>query len=220
LQPIPPKGAGFIRDLAERLGGAEDGRDYAAHVLRLGLLTACVVLVCSACGGARLAGADGVDPGPAPQISLRDHQGRLFDLRRQRGRVVLVTFLYTKCRDICPLMASSLNAVLANLAPADRRQVRAVAVSVDPRGDTFASARRYVMEKHLLPEFRYLVGTKQDLQPVWSAYGVLIDPIGLESIDHTGRIVLIDRKGGLRAGFRPNVPAATMLADVKKLLAS
>jgi protein SCO1/2 len=187
-------------------------------VLRLGLLAVCAALLCSACGGSRLAGADAVGPGPAPQISLRDHEGRLFDLRQQRGRVVLLTFLYTKCRDICPLMASSLNAVLANLAPDERRQVRAVAVSVDPRGDTFASARRYVADKHLLPEFRYLVGTKQDLRPVWTAYGVLVDPVNLESIDHTGRILLIDPKGELRAEFRPNAPAATMLEDVKKLL--
>jgi len=189
-------------------------------VLRLGLLAVCAVLLCSACGASRLAGADGVDPGPAPQISLRDEQGGLFDLRQQRGRVVLLTFLYTKCRDICPLMASSLNAVLENLAPEERRRVRAVAVSVDPRGDTFASARRYVKEKGLLPEFRYLVGTKQDLQPVWSSYGILTDPVSLESIDHTGRIVLIDQEGRMRAGFRPSVPAATMLGDVKKLLSS
>jgi len=46
--------------------------------------------------------------------------------------------------------------------------VRVIAVSVDPRGDTFASVRRYAKEKNLLPQFRYLVGSKQDLAPVWS----------------------------------------------------
>ena len=59
---------------------------------------------------------------------------------------------------------------------------------------------------------------KQDLAPVWSAYGILVDPVNLESIDHTGRIIVIDRKGELRAGFPPTVPAATVLGDVKKLL--
>jgi len=173
----------------------------------------------SACGGsAGLAGAKGVQEGPAPQISLRDQDGRLVDLKEQRGRVVVLTFLYTKCKDVCPLMASSLNAVLANLKPSDRARVRALAVSVDPRNDTFAAVRRYVKEKSLLPEFRYLVGTKQALEPVWSAYGIMIDPVALESIDHTGRIVVIDREGRLRAGFPPTVPAATVLADVKKLL--
>ena len=157
--------------------------------------------------------------GLAPEISLRDQNGRLVDLRQERGRVVVLTFLYTHCRDICPLIASSLNAVLANLPQADRGRVRVVAVSVDPRGDTFASVRRYTKEKNLLPQFRYLVGSKQDLEPVWAAYNILIDPVNLESIDHTGRIIVIDTKGQLRAGFPPTVPTATVLSDVEKLLA-
>jgi protein SCO1/2 len=187
-------------------------------VLRTTFLTVSLALLLSACGGSRLAGEKGVKSGPAPQISLRDQDGRLVDLARQRGRVIVLTFLYTHCKDICPLMASSLNAVLANLKEPDRERVRVVAVSVDPRGDTFASVRRYVKEKSLLPQFRYLVGSKQELEPVWSAYGILIDPVDLESIDHTGRIIVIDRKGQLRAGFPPTVPAATVLADVTKLL--
>ena len=187
-------------------------------MLRTILLLLVLVLLLSACGGSHLAGAKGVQEGPAPQFSLRDQDGKLVDLKQQRGRVVVLTFLYTKCKDICPLMASTLNAVLANVKPADRERVRAIAVSVDPRSDTFAAVRRYVEEKNLLPEFRYLVGTKQALEPVWSSYGILIDPVSLESIDHTGRIIVIDRDGRMRAGFPPTVPAATVLGDVQKLL--
>jgi protein SCO1/2 len=178
----------------------------------------CLALLLTACGGSTLAGAKGVQVRPAPEISLRDQNGRLVDLKQQRGRVVMLTFLYTHCRDICPLMASTLNAVLANVKPADRGGVRAIAVSIDPRGDTFAAARTYAREKHLLPQFHYLVGTKQDLEPVWSAYDILVDAVNLESIDHTGRILLIDRDGRLRASFPPTAPAATVLGDVEKLL--
>lgn len=187
-------------------------------MLRASVATICLALLMAGCGGSGLAGAKGVKHGPAPQISLRDQNGELVDLRQERGHVVVLTFLYTHCRDVCPLIASTLNAVLANLKTADRERVCVVAVSVDPRGDTFASVRRYAREKHLLPQFHYVVGSKQDLQPVWSAYGVLSDPVSLESIDHTGRIIVIDRDGELRAGLPPTAPAATVLADVKKLL--
>lgn len=187
-------------------------------MLRTTFLLLVLALLLSACGGSHLAGAKGVQERPAPQFSLRDQDGKLVDLKQQRGRVVVLTFLYTKCKDICPLMASTLNAVLANVKPADRARVRAIAVSVDPRNDTFAAVRRYVKEKSLLPEFRYLVGPKQALEPVWSSYGILIDPVSLESIDHTGRIIVIDRDGRMRAGFPPTVPAATVLGDVQKLL--
>jgi protein SCO1/2 len=188
-------------------------------VRRLALGSVCLVLCLAACGGGtKLAGEKGVKQGIAPGISLRDQNGRLVDLTQQRGRVVVLTFLYTQCRDICPLIAGRLNAVLASLPQADRARTRVVAVSVDPRGDTFASVRRYVAAKHLLPQFRYLVGSRQDLERVWKAYGILIDPISLDSIDHTGRIIVIDRRGRMRAGFAPTVSATTVLADVKKLL--
>ena len=179
----------------------------------------CLVLCLSACGGGTtLAGEKGVKQGSAPEISLRDQDGRLVDLAQQRGRVIVLTFLYTRCRDICPLISARLNAVLVNLSDAERARTRVVAVSVDPRGDTFASVRRYAKAKHLLPQFRYLVGSRQELARVWQAYGILIDPISLDSIDHTGRIIVIDRRGRMRAGFAPTVSATTVLADVKKLL--
>jgi protein SCO1/2 len=190
----------------------------AILVLRGAVAAVFLVLLLCRCGGSHLAGEKGVKHGPAPQIALRDQDGRLVDLQQQRGRVVVLTFLYTKCKDICPLMASSLNAVLANLSEPQRADVRVLAVSVDPRGDTFAAVHRYGRERHLLPQFRYLVGSKQALEPVWAAYGILIDPVSLESIDHSGRIIVIDRNGELRAGFPPTVPAATVLSDVKKLL--
>ena len=165
----------------------------------------------------KLAGID-LAREPAPNFALVDQNGTPVSLEAQRGHPVVLTFLYTHCKDICPLIASSLNAVLVNLKEPERQRVRVIAVSVDPRGDTFTSVRRYAKEKNLLPQFRYLVGSKQELQPVWSAYGILIDPVNLESIDHTGRIIVIDRKGELRAGFPPTVAAAKVLADVKKLL--
>jgi protein SCO1/2 len=189
------------------------------EVRRVVLGAACLVLCLSACGGgAKLAGQAGVKHEIAPEISLRDQDGRLVDLAQQRGRVVVLTFLYTHCRDICPLIAGRLNAVLASLPAADRARTRVIAVSVDPRGDTFASVRRYAAAKHLLPHFRYLVGSRQELERVWRAYGILIDPISLDSIDHTGRIIIIDRRGRMRAGFAPSVPATTVLADVRALL--
>jgi protein SCO1/2 len=192
---------------------------YPALVRRLLLASVCLVLVASACGGGtKLAGEEGVKHGIAPEISLRDQDGRLVDLGQQRGRVVVLTFLYTNCKDICPVIAGRLNAVLANLPAADRARTRVVAVSVDPRGDTFASVRSYATAKHLLPQFRYLVGSRQELERVWQDYGIVIDPISLDSIDHTGRIIVIDPRGRMRAGFPPTASTTTVLADVKKLL--
>ena len=83
-------------------------------------------------------------------------------LAGQRGRYVLVTFLYTHCPDVCPLIAANLNAALRTLG-AGTKHVRVLAVSVDPKGDTAAAVRAYRTRMHLLPQFRYLIGTRAEL---------------------------------------------------------
>ena len=70
----------------------------------------------------------------------------------QRGKLVLVTFLYTNCPDVCPLITQNLNQALQMLGP-KRDDVRVLAVSVDPAGDTPESVDKYAKAHHLLPEF-------------------------------------------------------------------
>ena len=57
------------------------------------------------------------------------------NLAGYRGKAVFVTFLYTHCPDVCPLIASQLHNALSRLG-SKAGQVQLVAVSVDPRGDT------------------------------------------------------------------------------------
>ena len=45
-------------------------------------------------------------------IDLRNYLGRRVTLAQYRGKAVLVTFLYTNCPDICPLIASNLRVAL------------------------------------------------------------------------------------------------------------
>ena len=58
----------------------------------------------------------------------------------QRGRFTLVTFLYTNCPDVCPLIAEHLNTALRQLGTT-RADTRVLAVSVDPNGDTPSAVR-------------------------------------------------------------------------------
>jgi protein SCO1/2 len=84
-------------------------------------------------------------------------------LANERGHVVLLTFLYTHCPDVCPLTAARLNATLAALG-SQRTRVRVLAISVDPAGDTHVAVQRFVREHRLLPQFRYLTGPPTTLK--------------------------------------------------------
>ncbi|HEV2590794.1 MAG TPA: SCO family protein [Gaiellaceae bacterium] len=181
-------------------------------------MTVCAVLL--AAGAARAGGGfDGpaIDrPVRVPDFALHDQTGRLIRLSRQRGNVVLLTFLYTHCRDMCPLTAASLNAVLG-LSGA---HVTVLAVSVDPRGDTQASVRRFVREHHLRPAFHYLRGSRAALQRVWKEYGVStrLRLFGQTVESHTLYTLLVDRTGRDRVVFDSTASPRAIAHDVRLLL--
>jgi protein SCO1/2 len=68
-------------------------------------------------------------------FALHDQDGQRVGLAGQRGPVVLLTFLYIHCPDVCPLVAGNLNVTLRALGPR-RRHVRVLAITVDPAGES------------------------------------------------------------------------------------
>ena len=196
-------------------------RRRAGTVLVLVVSAAVLAIGATACGGKAkpsFRGSAVVDPSAAPDFALRDQSGHVVRLSAQRGRVAIVAFLYTRCPDVCPLIAASLNQALRELGP-QARDVRVLAVSVDPEGDTEAAVRRYVRLHRLVPEFRYLTGSRRQLAAVWSAYHVAADPNKLELVDHTAYELLVDPKGIGRVIFGTRVQASDVVHDVR-LLAS
>jgi protein SCO1/2 len=131
---------------------------------------------------------------------------------------VLVTFLYVHCPDVCPLIAQNLNAALRQLGPR-RSRVRVLAVSVDPKGDTPAAVKRYVSARRLLPQFRYLIGARAKLAPVWASYHVLSVSQKPDVVDHVAYTVLIDPKGRMRLLYDAQVKARQVVHDLRLLAA-
>jgi protein SCO1/2 len=168
---------------------------------------------------AQSAGVPVLADAKAIDFMLRDQDGRVVTLVGQRGRIVLLTFLYTHCRDVCPLIAANLNDVLRGLGP-QRRDVRVIAVSVDPARDTRRAIRDYVKLHRLLPEFRYVRGPVTALRRVWQNYNVLAMPRNQEVVDHSAPTLLIDRGGRPRLVYPSSLETGPVLNDVRKLLSA
>jgi protein SCO1/2 len=107
----------------------------------------------------------------APAIDLRNYLGKRVTLTQYRGKVVLVTFLYANCPDVCPLIASNLRVAL-NLLGKRASQVQVIAVSVDPRGDTPAAVARFVRAHEMVGRMQYLIGSSSELARTWKAWSV------------------------------------------------
>jgi protein SCO1/2 len=188
-----------------------------------------LALSLAGCGGGSATGAgstsparpgDGfriADPQPAPELALRDQTGVLVRLSELRGKTVVIAFLYTHCPDVCPLIAENVNQALRGLTPDERAGVRVLAVSVDPLGDTPAAVSSYVAIQRLLPEFRYLTGSRADLVKVWQDYGVAAVASSPGLVDHSAYELLVDSKGIGRVRYDTAIRADALLADLRAL---
>jgi protein SCO1 len=193
----------------------------------LGLLL--LVAVLAGCGSSkaaqtttapkqRFAGGELTPPKTAPPVALHDANGRPVTLAAQRGRYVLVTFIYTHCPDVCPLITKNLNAALRVIGPSARKQVRVLAVSVDPVGDTPKAVKAYAREKHLFPQFQYLIGTRAELRRVWKAWHVLAVETKPDLVDHVAYTALIDTNGKERVLYDSSVHATQVVHDLRALM--
>jgi protein SCO1/2 len=149
----------------------------------------------------------------APGFRLVDGRGGVLDTRELRGRPYAVTFLYTHCRDVCPAIADDLRDALRS-AP----EARVVAVSVDPRGDTASSVRAFSSRHRLPTAFRYAIGSRQVLAPMWRAYRAAPQRGDPRESSHSAAVWLVDAEGRLR-GLYPGVPVPSedVASDLRAL---
>lgn len=155
--------------------------------------------------GSRL--PEGIRNKSAPQFRLRDARGGVIDTRGLRGTPYVVTFLYTNCPDVCPLIAQELRQALRLLG---RRagKVAVAAVTVDPAGDTQEMVRGWLGRLRMPRNFHYLIGKEARLRPVWRSYFVGPQQPGVKESRHTASIWLVDAKGRWRTKFSGGVPVA------------
>ncbi len=183
------------------------------------LILALVALAAQACStSARFQGTD-LGGTPAPDFRLIDQRGSSVALSDLRGRVVVLTFVYTHCADVCPLIASKLSQVYNQLGTT-AKQVSFVAVSVDPEGDTPLSIAEFSRQTGMDGKWIYLTGTRAQLEPVWQAYYLGIEtPVPPSTqVGHSSRVVLIDRAGRERVNLDPDFQPADLAHDLKILV--
>lgn len=114
------------------------------------------------------------DSRQAQDFTLTDQFGALKSLQQDfAGKVVVLTFLYTECPDVCPIVANHLRDVVESLEE-DGTDTAIVIVSVDPERDTVESALAYSERWQMTDRWTYLVGDEATLKEVWKAY--YIDP--------------------------------------------
>jgi len=165
-------------------------------------------------------GAEAKPPKPAPPLALNDSLGHRVELSQLQGKAVLVTFIYTHCPDICPLIVSHLRTAVTQLGPRARK-LQIVAVSTDPRGDNPRTVAAFLRAHRMTGKIEYLIGTRQQLGRVWKAWNIVAKPAksGRDLVEHSALIYGIAANGDVTTLYPANFKPAQIVHDVPLLAA-
>ena len=163
-------------------------------------------------------GAVASPPKPAPELALEDSTGKAFDISEHRGKVVLVTWLYVKCPDVCPLIVSNLKVVQNKLGD-DAENLKIVAVSTDPERDTPKAVNRFLAARGMSGRMQYLVGDERSLGSTWKTWGIVAEPAAAnpELIEHSSPIYGISASGKITTLYPANFKPEQIVHDVPLL---
>jgi protein SCO1/2 len=206
-------------------------RAFGARLLACG--AALALLACTAgCGSARsgsstpsagapVPGSGGFDGAAlpagisAPQVALRDQSGARVSLAGYRGRVVVLTSLYSTCGSPCSVIAQQIRGALDELhAP-----VPVLAISADPSADTPARVRRFLQANALDGRVRWVVGSRAALGALRRRLRLPDASAGARAFARTAPVYLIDRNGMERVIFQlEQLTPEALSHDLRKLL--
>ncbi|HZY83456.1 MAG TPA: SCO family protein [Gemmataceae bacterium] len=159
----------------------------------------------------------------APDFALTDQDGRTVRSADLRGKVVVVSFVFTTCNGTCPATTHR----MSDLAQALKEQglfkgdaVRLLSVTLDPARDTPEALRRYMrLYDAGAAHWGFLTGPREQVEKVIAAWGMWARPAAGGQLDHPSRVFLIDPRWRVREiysleYFKP----AWVLDDVRLLL--
>ncbi len=157
---------------------------------------------------------------PEFPLQLKNYNGRPVNIKDFQGKAVLVTFLYTRCPDVCPIIVGNLRVALNELGP-QAKDVQIIAVSVDPKGDTPATVSKFLDDHQMTGRMDWLIGSRPQLETTWKDWGIAakVPKNHPEAVEHSAEIFGIDASGTLQTLYPANFKPAQIVHDVPILAA-
>lgn len=146
---------------------------------------------------------------PVPAFQLTDQSGRRFGWERFRGKVVLVTFIYSRCPlpDYCVRMTANFESVARLLESDQNDRVVLLCVSIDPEHDTPDVLRAYASEKAPMSgrfdRWMFATGSPDDVRSVARFFGLSYEEQSGQIV-HSLRTVVVAPDGRVAAILRGN----------------
>ena len=155
-------------------------------------------------------------------LTLTSATGDSTSISDLRGRYTLLTFGFTHCPDICPLTLSEFERIRRQLG-SEAEQIHFAFISVDGKRDTPSALSQYFAFRKL-DFITALTGAEADVRaygaPFGLAFAVSDEAIpGGYNVNHTTGAFLLDREGRWIRRYHFGVPVASIVADLRQLVA-
>ena len=158
-------------------------------------------------------------PKPMPNFRLLSSSGPV-SLDDFRGKVTVLFFGFTNCKDICPATMAKMSEVLTKLGDKSR-EVRVVFISVDYKRDTPQIVSAYAAK--FRTDFVGLTGSQNEIDAVTKDYGIYYklgepDASGAYEVEHTATLMVLDRQGQLVMTWSPDQQPDEIASDLGVLV--
>lgn len=131
-----------------------------------------------------------------------------------KDHVVVLSFMFTRCADACPLLAQKLRRVKDGLGGLFGKPVRFVTITVDPAHDTPEAWRAFAEKNRAVhPEWLFLSGKKADIDKVLGKLGELTPEPG----NHTTAFLAGNTMTRHWTKIRPDAPVEAVVEHVRRL---
>lgn len=109
-----------------------------------------------------------------------------------KDRIVVISFIFTRCTEICPLNTARMAQLADRLTDVMGRSVHFVSISVDPENDTPEKLAAYASAFYSGPGWSFLTGKIDDIRAINSRLGERMRSLG----DHRNEVLVGNEKTG------------------------
>jgi protein SCO1/2 len=150
-----------------------------------------------------------------PNVVLRTQENRPVRFYEDlvKGRVVLINFMFTSCRNVCPLASANMLKVQRALGDHVGRDIFMYSLTLDPEHDTPAVLREYAKKIGAGAGWTFLTGSPADLETLRRKLGLYeLDPkIDADRTQH-GAVIVYGNDASGRWSSLPALGSADPIA--------
>ena len=103
-----------------------------------------------------------------PNLPVTTHEGKTVRFYDDliKGKIVVISFIFTSCRDICPITTARLAQVEEKLGESVGRDIFIYSISVDPENDSPDRLKKFAEAFHTGPGWLFLTGKLADIREI------------------------------------------------------